>query len=135
VHAAAGVDEAGGDDGQRAAVFDFASRAEEAFGDFQSAVIQSAGHGAAAAGATGVEGAADAGQAVEQHHDVAAELHFAFAALDDERRHFQMFFNGVVIGRSVNGARNVALHVGHFLGTFIDEEKDQFRIRVVGVNA
>jgi len=58
--------------------------AKEAFGDFQSAVIESAGHGAAATGAAGVEGPADAGEGVEEDDDIGAELDLPFASLDDK---------------------------------------------------
>ena len=42
-----------------AAVLDFAGGAEEALGDFEGAVVEAAGHGAAAAGAADVEGSAE----------------------------------------------------------------------------
>src|SRR5947208_1415014 len=83
------------DDGEGAAVFDFAGGAEELFGDFQGAVVQAAGEGSAAAGAASVEGSADAGERVHQDDDVLAEFDFALAALDDELGEVQVLFDGV----------------------------------------
>ena len=43
IHSAAGVDQAGCQNGEAAAVFDFSGGSEEAFGDFEGAVIEAAG--------------------------------------------------------------------------------------------
>src|SRR5512133_2588725 len=47
VHAGAGVDEGGGDDGERAALLGLAGRAEEPLGALQRARVHAAGEGAA----------------------------------------------------------------------------------------
>ena len=43
VHAGAGIDQGGGDDGERAAFFDIAGGAEEAFGFMQGVCVDAAG--------------------------------------------------------------------------------------------
>jgi hypothetical protein len=54
VHAAAGVDQRGGDDGQRAALLDVARRAEEALGALQRVGVDTAGQHLAGADGTTV---------------------------------------------------------------------------------
>ena len=46
-----------------------------------------------------------------------------------------MLVDGVVIGGSVDRSGNVPLHVGDFFGAFVDEEQDELRGGMVGVNA
>ena len=61
VHAGAGVDEAGGDDGERTALLDVASAAEELLGRVEGDGVDAAGEGAAAGGYGEVVGAGEAG--------------------------------------------------------------------------
>ncbi len=70
VHAAARVDERGGQDGEAAAALAVARRAEELPRELQRAVVDAAGHGAAAGAHLAVAGAAQAGEAVEQDHEI-----------------------------------------------------------------
>ncbi len=61
VHAAAGVDQGGGDDRERAALLDVARRAEEALGALQGVGVDTAGQHLAGARHDRVVGAAEAG--------------------------------------------------------------------------
>ena len=63
VHAAAGIDQRGGDDGQRAAFLDIARRAEEALRPLQRVGIDTAGQHLAGGRHHGVVGARQAGDA------------------------------------------------------------------------
>ena len=82
VHDRAGVDQGGGEDGQAAAVFDVAGRAEELLGLDQGAGFDAAGHDAAAGGRLGVVGTTKAGDRVEQDDHVLAALDQALGLVD-----------------------------------------------------
>jgi len=84
VHAALGVDEGGGDDGEGAAFLDIAGGAEEFFGPCEGLGLDAAGHDAALAGLDGVVAASEAGDAVEKDDDVTAKLDETAGALADE---------------------------------------------------
>ena len=82
-----------------------------------------------------VVGAREAGDRVEQDHDVAAGLDLA---LGDLERHLGDV--GVVLGRLVEGraddlALDAAAHVRDFLGPLADEGDHQEDVRVVGADA
>ena len=82
-----------------------------------------------------VVGAREAGDRVEQDHDVAAGLDLA---LGDLERHLGDV--GVVLGRLVEGraddlALDAAAHVRDFLGPLADEGDHQQDLRVVGADA
>src|SRR5688500_15085049 len=115
------VDQTRCQDRQAAAVLDLARGAEEALGDLERARVEPAGHRAAAALAAYVVGSSQSRERVEEDDDVLAELHAPLAPLDDELGQVDVLVDGVVVGRSVNRAGHVALHVGDFLGALVDE--------------
>ena len=73
VHAAAGIDQRGGDDGQRAAFLDIACGTEEALRPLQRIGVDTAGQHLAGGGHHGVVGAAETGDRIEQDDDVAPD--------------------------------------------------------------
>ena len=86
VHAAAGFDERGGDDGERAGFFGVARGGENLSRDFHGASIDAAAHGAAAAAHGIVKGARRAGDGIEQDENVLAGFDQALGALDRQLR-------------------------------------------------
>ena len=105
VHARAGVDERGGDDGERAAFFNVAGRAEEALGALQGVGIDAAGEHFAGGRNDGVVGAGETGDGVEQDDDVALVLDQALGLLDDHLGDLDVAGGGLVEG----GADDFAL--------------------------
>jgi hypothetical protein len=83
VHLGAGVDQRGADDGEAAALLDGAGRAEELLGALEGVGVKTAGHDLARVGHLGVVRAGQAGDGVEQDHDIVAELDHALGLLDD----------------------------------------------------
>ncbi len=106
VHAAAGIDQRRGDDGERATFLDVARRAEEALGPLQGVGVDTAGQHLAGAGHDGVVGATEAGDRVEQDHHVLLVLDQALGLLDHH-----LGDGDVAAGRFVEGrTHDLALH-------------------------
>jgi hypothetical protein len=74
VHAAAGVDQRGGDDRERTAFLDVARRAEEALRPLERVGVDTAGQHLARTGNDRVVGAAKPGDRIEQDHHIALVL-------------------------------------------------------------
>ena len=99
VHAAVRLDQRRGEDRQRAALFDVAGRAEELLRRVQRTGVDAAGQDAAARRRGEVVGTAEAGDAVEDDHDVLALLDEALRLLDR-----QLGDVGVLLARAVERA-------------------------------
>src|SRR6185503_9117309 len=82
VHARAGVDERGGDDGQRAPLLDVARRAEEALRALQRVAVHAARQHLARRRDDGVVGASETCNRVEQDHHVLLVLDEALGLFD-----------------------------------------------------
>src|SRR6201999_2409289 len=70
VHAAAGIDQGGGDDRERAALLDVAGSTEEALRALQRVGVDTAGQHLARRGDNGVVGAAETRDRIEQDDDI-----------------------------------------------------------------
>ena len=79
-----------------------------------------------------VVGAAEAGDRVEQHDDVAAELDEALGALDGELGDRGVVLGGAVERRGDDLALDRALHVGDLFGTLVDQHDHEVDLGVVG---
>src|SRR5690606_1009706 len=131
VHAGPGVDQGGGEDGQRTAVIDVAGRTEEELLREQIRGVDTTGQDAAGGRGGEVVRTAQAGDRVEQHDDVVTQLHQALGTLDGE-----LGDRGVVLGRAVEGrgddlALDRPLHVGDLFRTLVDEDDHQVALGVV----
>jgi len=135
VHAAAGVDQGGGKDGERAAFFGVAGAAEDLFGQLQGTDIDAAAHGAAAGADPTVEGPAKAGDGVEQDDDVVAELHLPFDAFEGKLGDADVTVYVFVVAGSDDFALDLAAHVGDLFGPFVDEQDHELDFGVVGGDA
>ena len=128
----AGIDQRGGDDGQRAAFLDVAGGAEEALGLVQRVGVHAAGEDLAGVRLHGVVGAGQAGDGVEQDDDVALVLDHALGLFDDHLGHLHVPLGRFVEGRADDlGAAAGALHVGDFLGPLVDQQDEQVGLGVV----
>ena len=132
VHARAGVDQRGRDDGQRAALLDIARGAEEALRPLQRIGVDAAGQHLAGGGNDGVVGAAKPRDRIEQDHDVAAMLDEALGLLDDHFGDLDMAHGRLVEGRGDDLAVHRALHVGDLLRALVDQQHDQIALGVIG---
>ena len=83
VHARAGVDEGGRDDGERSAVFDVSCSAEEALWFVQGVGVDAAGEDFARGWDDGVVGTSESGDGVEENDDVVFVFDEAFGFFDD----------------------------------------------------
>ena len=113
----------------------FPGGAEEALGRVEGDRVDAARERAAGRRQGQVVGAGEAGDRVEQDHDVAAGLDLALGDLEGHLGDV-----GVVLGRLVEGgaddlALDRAAHVRDFLGPLADERDHQEDLRVVGADA
>ena len=137
VHFAAGIDQRGGDDRERAAVFDAAGGAEKALWALHGVGVDAAGEDFAGVGALGVPGAGQAGDGIEEDHDVAAVFDHSLGFFDDHFAHLHVAGGGFVERGADDlavGAFDLPLHVGDFFGPLVDEQHDHVGVGVVREN-
>src|SRR5258706_6603036 len=132
VHAAAGVDQRGGDDGERAAFLDVARRAEEALGLLQRVRVHAARQHLARGRLHGVVGAREARDGIEQDHHGLLVLDQALGLLDDHFGDLHVARGRLVESRGDHFAAHAARHLGHFLGPLVDEQDNERHFGVVG---
>ena len=96
VHAAAGVHQRRGHDGERAAFLDVARRAEKALRLVQRVGVHAAGQDFAGVRLDGVVGAGEARDGIEQNHHVALVLDHAARLFDDHFGHLHVAFRRLV---------------------------------------
>ena len=128
----AGIDQRGGDDGERAAFFDVAGRAEEALRALQGVGVDAAGEHLARGRNDGVVGARQTRDGVEQDHDVALVLDQALGLLDHHLGDLHVARGGLVEGGADDFALHRALHVGDFFRTLVDQQHDEHDFGMIG---
>ena len=129
-----GVDEGGTEDGQRSALLDVASGAEELLGLDESLGVDAARSDLAGGGHGVVVAAGQPRDRVEQDDHVVAALDHAPGFFHDHLRHLDVADRLLVEGRGHDLHRlgGVAAEVGHLLGPLVDEEHDDVHLRMVG---
>ena len=132
VHAAAGVDQRGADDGQAAAFFDFAGRTEKTLGALQGVSVHAAGQHLAGRWQDIVIGTGQAGDRVEQYHHVFTEFDQALGALNHHLGHMHVASGRLVKGRRDHFAAHAALHFGHFFRALVHQQHHHHGVGVVG---
>ena len=132
IHLRAGVDQGGGEDGQRAALLDVARRAEEALGPLQGIGVHAAGQHLAGGRHDGVVGAGETGDGVEQDDDILFVLDQALGLLDHHLRDLHVPAGRFVEGGADDLAAHRALHLGDFFRALVDKQHDQVDIGVIG---
>src|ERR1700754_628733 len=131
VHLRAGIGQRRGDDRQAAAFLDVTGRAEEALGALQGVGVDTAGEDLAGAGHHGVVGAGQAGDRVEQDHDVLLVLDQALGPLDHHLGDLHVTHGRLVEGGADDFGANRAGDFRDFLRALIDQQHDQMDVRVV----
>ncbi|EAU48221.1 hypothetical protein R2601_14685 [Salipiger bermudensis HTCC2601] len=131
VHAAAGVDQGGRDDGQRATFLDVPRRAEETLRALQRVGIDTTGQNLARRRHDSVEGTAKSCDRVKKYHNISFVFHKALGLFDDHFRHCHVARRRFIEGRGDNLALHRPLHVGDFLGAFVDQQDDQEALGMV----
>src|SRR5437667_181461 len=132
IHARAGIDEGRRDDRQGTALFDIARGAKEALRPLQRVGVDAAGQHLARGRHDGVVGAREAGDRIEEDHDVALVLDEALRLLDHHLGDLDVARRRLVERRADDLALDRAGHVGDLLPPFVDQEHDQVGFRVVG---
>ncbi len=131
VHARTGFDQRGRDDGQRAAFLDVTGGAEEALRTLQRVGVHTAGQDLARCRDHGVVGARQAGDRVQQDHDVLLHFDQALGFFQHHLGDLHVAGGRFVEGRGDHFAAHRTLHLGHFLGTLVDQQHDQGHVRMV----
>ena len=132
VHAAAGIDQRGGDDRERAAFFDVARGGEEPPRALQGVGVDTAGKHFARRRRDGVVGAPQTRERIEQDHHVALVLHQALGLFQHHFRHLNVPLRRLVEGRADHFALHGALHVRDFFRALVDQQHDQRDFRMIG---
>ena len=121
-----------GDNRQRAGFFGVARGSENLSRNFHGARIDTAAHGAAAAGHRVVERASGARDRVEQDEDVLACFDQSFRALDRQLRNARVTLDIAVVRAGHQLRRRMrSAKIGHFLRAFIDQKNDQDHLRMI----
>jgi transcription termination factor Rho len=94
--------------------------------------IDTTGQHLARCGNHGVVGACQAGDRVEQDHDIAFHFDQALGFFQHHLGHLHVARRRLVEGRSDHFAAHRALHFGHFFRAFVDQQHDQIGIRMIG---
>src|SRR5690606_40451976 len=104
----AGLDQGGGEDGERAALLEVAGGAEEPLRRVEGPGVDAAGHDPPGAGRGQVVGPGQPGDAVEDDADVPPVLDHALGALDGQLGHLDVLLGRPVEGRGDDLALGVA---------------------------
>ena len=109
------------------------ARGREKFSrNFHRARVDTAAHGATATARRIVKSARRAGDRIEQNENILACFDETFRALDRELGDARVALDiAVVRARHEFGLRTRTAEIGHFFRTFIDQENDQFHLRMI----
>jgi hypothetical protein len=135
VHTAAGIDEAGGDDGQAASLLGIAGSAEKAFRRVKRNGIDTAGKRPAAGRHCEVVRPGQTGNAVQQDNDILADFDKPLGAVERQFCNARMSLGRLIKGCGNDLAFNRTLHIGHFLRPFADKTNHHMNVRVFTGNS
>ena len=128
VHARTGVDQRGGNDGQRAAFFDVACGAKEAFWPLQCIGVHAAGQHLARSRHNGVVGAREPRYGIEQNDDVLLVFDQTLGFLQHHLGNLYVARGRFIERRGHHLAFDRTLHFGNFFGALIDQQNDQVNL-------
>ena len=135
VQAAARIDEASRENGEAAAILDFAGGPEELAGWIEGDGVHAAGEGPTTGGNGEVVGAGEPGKAVEKDAHILAGLNESLGAFEDELGDLAVRLDGFVEGGTVDLSFNGPHHVGDLFGPFSDEGHHEMDVGGVGGHA
>ena len=124
VHAGAGVDQGGGENGQAAAFFDVARRAEKPFWPLQGVGVDAPCQHLAGGRHHGVVGPGQASDGIQQYDHILLVFGQPFRLLDDHFRHLHMPRRRLVEGAGDHLAPHQALHFRDFFRPLVYEQHD-----------
>ena len=131
VHAATGLDESGGEDGEGTGFTGVACGGEEAARDFQGTDTDTTGHGGTALFGV-VEGAGEAGDGVQQDEDMLTAFDEAFGAFDGELSDAGVALDVLIVGGGKDfRVGQDAFELGDFFWAFIDQKEHEVHAGVV----
>ena len=122
VHARAGVDQRGGDDGEGAAFLDVARGAEEALGPLQCVGVDAAGQHFARGRHHGVVCARQTRDRIQQDDDILLVLDQPLGLFDHHLGHLHVAHRRLVESGRHDFAADRALHFGHFFGALVYQQ-------------
>src|SRR5437667_2163791 len=131
VHPASGVDDGRRHDRERAALLDVPRRGEEAARPLERVRVEAARQDLARRRDDGVVGAREAGERVEQDHDVPLVLHQPLGLLDHHVGDLDVALGWLVEGGRDHLALHRPLHVGDFLRPLVDEKHDEVDLGMI----
>ena len=131
VHAAAGVDQGCGDDGERSAFFHVSGRGKKSARALQGVGVNTAGKHFARGRSDGVIGAGQTRDGIEQDDHVALVFHEALGFFQDHFRDLDVSLRRLVEGGADDFALHGALHVRDFFRALVNQQHDERDFRVV----
>ena len=134
VHATAGINQGGSDDGERPAFFKVSGSAEDALGAMKSIGIHAAREHTAGSGHDVVVGAGQTGDGVKQNYDVLLAFGQTFGFFDHHFGDLHVTGGRFIKGTGHHFALNSALHFSHFFRTFVNEQHKKDTVGVIGGN-
>ena len=132
VHAAARIDQGRANDGQGAALFNFARGTEKSFGALQCIGVHTAREHLAGAWHHVVISAGQAGDGVQQDDHIFFQFHQTFGTFNHNFCHMHVARCGLVKGGGDHLATHTALHFGHFFGALVHQQNHHVAVGVVG---
>ena len=131
VHAAARIDQGRGHDGEASPLLDVARGSKEALRPLQGVAVHATGQHLPARRHNGVVGARQTRDAVQQNHDVPLVFDESLGFLQHHFGHLHVAGCRLVKRRANDLSLYRALHVGDFLGSFVNQQNDQDYLRMV----
>src|SRR3984893_5626785 len=131
VHAAAGVDQRGGDDGERAAFFNVTGCGKETPRALQGVGVNTAGEHFAGWRSDRVVSARQASDRVEKNNHVAFVFDEAFGFFQNHLGDLNVALRRLVKGRADDFAFHGAGHVGDFFRALVDQQHNQGDFRMI----
>src|SRR5208283_2504126 len=125
VHAAAGINQGGGDDGERAPLFDVAGGGKEAARALEGVSVNTAAEDFAGGRCDGVIGAREAGNGVEKNDDIALVLDEALGFFQDHFGNLDVALGRLIERGTDDFTLHCALHVRDFFRALVNQEHDQ----------
>src|SRR2546427_175364 len=130
--AAARVDQSGGHDGERSALFDIACGGEKAPRPLEGVGVNTAGKHFARRRRHRVISARQSRDGIQQDHHIALVFDQALGFFQDHFGHLDVALGGLIEGRADDLALYGSLHVRDFFRALIDQQHDQGDFRMIG---
>ena len=135
VHLGTSVGQCSGNDGQRTSTLNVARSTEEALGLVHGIGVHTTRQHLARCGSHRIVGASQTGNGVKEDDYIVTTFHHALILLQHDAGNLHVPLCGLVECRGYDLGIHRAGHVGHFLGTLIDEQHHQVCLGMIACNA